>query len=125
MDHRYVDRLIRELIETGRDATLFEVGQILAKMASAPFDSSIIHVPKADRGIVYGGLLLGARSDAWTYHLVKRVVVERQWAVGTSAEQYLADLRAAVRHDEARLVVFKRRGGNMAATVTPTEQFML
>lgn len=77
-----------------------------------------------ERGTRYGGITLGARAEALTYHLVKRVVLEEQWSDGTTARQYLADLRAAVLHSSARLAVYARRGGDLAATVTPTDQVL-
>jgi hypothetical protein len=54
------------------------------------------------------------------FHLVKRVVVEEQWRDGTTAEQYLADLRRSIRAPAARLVAYADRGGAIAATITPT-----
>lgn len=93
-------------------------------MAVAPFDGQIVRVPVAERGVRYGGTTLGARSDALAYHLVKRVVLEQKWMVGTTANEYLADLSAAILHPSARLVVYARRGGHVAATVTPTDQVL-
>src|SRR5262249_7886528 len=51
----------------------------------------------------------------------QRVLVDRQWAVGTTAAEYLADLRSALRHPGAQLVIYDRRGGPIAATVTPVD----
>jgi hypothetical protein len=48
------------------------------------------------------------------YHLAKRVVLDHQWAFGTTAAQYLADLTAAVRDPRAQLAVYQRRGGHIA-----------
>jgi hypothetical protein len=50
---------------------------------------------------------------------VKRVLVEEQWIEGTTAAKYLADLREAVRSPDARLVVYRRRGGPLAAVLAP------
>lgn len=41
---------------------------------------------------------------------------------GTAAQQYVADLRQAVRSVTARLIVFERRGGFIAATITETDR---
>lgn len=60
------------------------------------------------------------RADSLTYHLVKRVVDERQWAPGTTAARYIADLRRAIRHPSSRLTIYTRRGGHIAATIVPT-----
>lgn len=56
------------------------------------------------------------------YHLIKRVVIERQWAEGTEFGEYLGDPRRAIRHPQARLAVYQRRGGILAVTITPTER---
>jgi hypothetical protein len=115
-----VDRLIRELIRTGRQATGAEVARIVERIATAPFGGSTVRVPVKERGARYGDLVLGTRADSLTYHLVKRVAIEQQWPDGTSGEQYLADLARAIRDPRARLAVFPRRGGSIAATITPT-----
>jgi hypothetical protein len=110
-----VDRMIREIIATRRPVLADETNAIVDRIASAPFDPRPdVPVPTPDRGLSYEGQILGARASALTYHLVKRVVSERQWAYGTSAEEYLADLRESARSPGARLAVYWRRGGHMA-----------
>ncbi len=78
------DRLIRELIGTKRAATAAEIAQIRGRMATAAFSREIRRVPRKDRGYSYQGHVLGAHADSLTYHLTKRVVIEEQWAHGTS-----------------------------------------
>jgi hypothetical protein len=112
--------LIRDLIHSGRAATPGEVEQIIKRMATAPFDESTVHVRLEHRGLTYQGATLGARADALTYHLIKRVVIERQWSHGTTATQYLDDLRRAIHNPAARLTVYGRRGGSIAAVLAPT-----
>lgn len=73
------DRLIRELIQTGRAATEDEIERIVERMATAPFDTRIVRVRVAARGVSYRGQTLGARADSLTFHLVKRVALDRQW----------------------------------------------
>lgn len=97
-----------------------EIDRIVERVATARFDRRVIPVPTTLRGQSYQGRALGAREDSFTYHLTKRVVDERQWAEGTTADEYLDDLRRAVRAPSARLAVYARRGGNIAATMTPT-----
>lgn len=116
-----VDRLIGDLIDMGRGATDEEVERILAHMANASCDGGQRNVRIRDRGVVYQGQVLGPTANSLTYHLIKRVVVEGQWTVGTVVDQYLADLQAATRSSAARLALYKRRGGTIAATITPTE----
>jgi hypothetical protein len=115
-----VDQLIRELIQTGRPATKDEVEAIIERMATASFEPRVTSVPVPERGITYDGYRLGARVPSLAYHLVKRIVLDRQWADGTTEEQYLEDLRRAARAPTARFVIYEHRGGHVAITLTPT-----
>jgi hypothetical protein len=47
-------------------------------------------------------------------------VAEAQWSEGTTAAEYLSDLRAAARRPDAALAVYSRRGGNLASTIART-----
>jgi hypothetical protein len=68
--------------------------------------------------MTYQGHTLGARASALTYHLVKRVVDEGQWTFGTTSAENLADLREAARIPDGRLVLYRRRGGDMAVVLS-------
>lgn len=114
------DRLIRYLIRTRREATPEEIERIVTRMAAAPFMGAV-HVPPRDRGLNYQGRTVGAREESLFYHLAKRVG-ERQWTEDTTEEQYLQDLRDAIRSPEASLVLYKLRGGNLAATLSPNQK---
>jgi hypothetical protein len=118
------DQLIRELVRTGRAATPNEVEQLVERMATAPFDTRVVRVRVAARGVSYRGQTLGARADSLTFHLIKRVALDRQWVDGTTADDYVHDLRRAVRDPGARITVYERHGGAVAAVVTPTEQIL-
>lgn len=120
MSQHPVDRLIRELIGSGQAATAHEIERIVERMATAPFEPGTRRVPVKHRGLTYLGHTLSDREESLFYHLVKRVLLERQWPEGTMASQYLVDLRRAVRDPAARLALYTRWGGAMAATVTPT-----
>jgi hypothetical protein len=109
------DALIRALLATERAATTAELAEILAHVAAAPFDPTVRRVPLKHRGLVYQGSVLGARAASLDYHLVKRVLVERQWAIGTTAAEYLADLGQAVVWPGARILVYDRAGEPFAA----------
>ncbi len=119
------DVLIRELIATRRAATAGEVATIVARMASAPFDERTARVGVVERSTAYLGHTLGAREDSLQYHVTKRVILEEQWAVGTTTASYLADLRRATGAPAARLLVYERRGGSIAATITPTDHVLM
>jgi hypothetical protein len=111
--------LIRDLIVTRRAASLIDVERIIARIASAPFDPRPdATIPTKDRGLSYQGVTLGDKAAALTYHLIIRVVGDRQWADGTTADEYVRDLHDAVRSMDARLVIYRRRGGHLAAIVT-------
>ena len=116
------DRLIRDLIETGRQATPEELEQIIERMAMAPFEPRIRGVSPEDQGIAYQGHVLGEREASLFYHLVKRVMVEEQWVHGTTADEYVADMRRVIRTPSARLVVYSERGGALAAALAPTAE---
>ena len=80
------DRLIRELIQTRRDGEANEIERILDRIATAEFDSRIVRVPVAERGVSYGNRRLLARDDSLFVHLVRRVVINQEWAMGTTAD---------------------------------------
>jgi hypothetical protein len=123
-DHRPgshpVDHLVQELVRTGRAATADEVERIGERIATATFGPSEVRVRPRERGLSYQGRALRTRDDSLFVHLVRRVVLERQWAAGTTADDYLADLRQAVRSPQRRLAIYLRRGGHLAATISPT-----
>lgn len=109
------------MIATSKEVTDEEIVQIIGRMAGASFDQGKRRVPTRYRGTRYRGRTLGSSAPSLTYHLTKRVVIEEQWAAGTTADQYVADLRQAVRSPSARLALYMRRSGAIAATVTPTD----
>lgn len=56
-------------------------------------------------------------------HLARRLR-ERQWAEGITEERYLDDLRRAIRAADARLALYMRRGGHIAAVVSDTARII-
>jgi hypothetical protein len=54
--------------------------------------------------------------------LVKRVVIEGQWAVGTIADQYVADLHAAARSENGQVAIYRHGTDVVAAVLTPTRE---
>jgi hypothetical protein len=90
------DRLIRELLRSGRPATTEEVNRIIQWMAVAPFPTATAHR--------------------------QRHTDDEQWAEGVTAEQYIDDLRRAIGDPNARLAIYVRRGGHMAAVLTDTDR---
>jgi hypothetical protein len=114
-----VDRLIRDLIRPGREASAEEVDLIVERIASAPFDSRLVAVSTELRGVTYRGRTLKSRDESLVLHLVRRVLVDAEWAHGTTEQEYEVDLRRAVRDPSGRLVIYARRGGHIAAVFAP------
>ncbi|MBA2596716.1 MAG: hypothetical protein H0V00_08855 [Chloroflexia bacterium] len=114
------DRLIRELIQTGRPAQQGEINLILERMATAPFDPRLVRVLTDELGLSYQNRIVQPHEEALYVHLVRRVLADEQWAFGVTQDQYLADLRRSIRIASARLALYQRRGGYIAATLTST-----
>lgn len=91
-----VDRLIRDLVRAEQHVTAPELRQMIDRIAQAPFPTA-------------------------SQHLAKRIA-EGQWTVGSSVAEYLADLRTAVQDPGARLLVYQRRGGSIAAVLADTNR---
>lgn len=114
-----IDQLLRELIETKRAATAEEITAVAAHIAAAPFESRVVAVPPKLRDRDVAGRRLGARAPSLDVHFAKRMS-ERQWTSATSAQDYLDDLRRAVRLTTARFIAYRRRGGYIACVVSAT-----
>lgn len=116
-----VDALVRELVRSRRPVAPEGIEDIVERIATAPFGPRDVRLCRVERGLIDDGPLLGNRANSLSVHRARRVLVDRQWGEGTSREQYLSDLRQAARSTRARLAVYARRGGNLAATVSPSE----
>ena len=92
------DRLIRDLLHSGRIATGEEIDQIVRHMAGASFPSETAHR--------------------------NRRTAEQQWADVTTVGQYVDDLRRAIVDPAARMAIYMRRGGHMAAALTDTARIV-
>jgi hypothetical protein len=112
--------LIRELIETRRGAEPVEIERILDRIATAQFDARAVRVPIEERGLAYGSRRLLPQDDTLFVHLVRRVVLDQEWATGTTANEYVQDLQQAARSRSVRLVIYTRRGGSIAGILAPT-----
>lgn len=116
------DELIREIIHTRRRASESEVLLILRRIGGAPFDPRRLAVHPNEQDRTYQGVTLGTREPSLSTHLVRRVLTDSQWAAGTTAEEYLEDLHATISARSVRLVVYERRGGNIAAILAATDE---
>ena len=57
-------------------------------------------------------------------HLARRIT-ERQWPPATTEQQYVEQVRRAARDETARIAIYARRGGNLAAILTQSERVLL
>lgn len=106
------------------DLTRAEAAQ--ARAAAANFASRQVKPDRRVIGREYQGRTIGQRENSLTAHAAKRVLAEEQWAPGTTPQQYLADLRAAAAHPQARVVQYERDGqqfiGILAPNTVPDER---
>ena len=118
-----IDALIVELIEAGRLATQDELSQIVAHVAQAPFASRPVRISPRLRGefVTVLGKRVAKRLPSVEFHLLKRVHLEQQWPVGTTARQYVADLYLAVRHPAVRIWTYEYHGEPMVGFLAPSQ----
>jgi hypothetical protein len=114
------DRLIRALLDTGRTANQNDLDTIRRRIAGAPFNVRPIAVPSSLVGHVYRGQVIPSVADSLSVHLWRRVLVDEQWAPGTTSADYLDDLRRAVREPGARLAIYLLRQSPQAIVVGPS-----
>lgn len=122
LSHHPIDILIRQIAAGEQGAREGDIERIIERIASAPFEPRGVTVPPDWRGLFYLGHEMTEYEPSLTFHLFARVVVNRQWAFGTTAERYLSDLRAAVRSAPARIAVYHRRGGTIVAIIADTKR---
>ncbi len=127
-DPHPADRLIHDLIAQPRTATEQEIRLITDRIASAPFSPDIQDVPVRDRGRSYLGITLGIQADSLTYHLFRRTVEEKQWAMGTNGGSIRAEPSSGGSRSAGASRALPavgdagRRGGNCATNRTLDSQ---
>ena len=119
------DRLMRRLIRSGRAATAMDDQQIEAqiaeRVAQAPLNTRV--VPAGDlSNTEYLGRTTKEQDNSDWVHLVKRVT-QKQWADGTTVEEYVADLRQAALAAK-NVVLSNQRGGNIVAFSVATNDII-
>jgi hypothetical protein len=121
-----VDRLIRDLLISGREPTPAEVQRVVERIASAPFNPREIAVDPDLIGRDYLGQRIPAHAPASLAHLWKRVLVDEQWAEGTTIDEYLADLRISMRDGQPQVMIAVIRdspsAGVLALNQVPAER---
>jgi hypothetical protein len=118
-----VDVLIRRVAGGTHHATAADIDQMIEGIATAPFDSRRVPVPVPLRGRQFLGQSLQPREPSLVVHLAQRVLGEGQWALQTTIDEYLNDLRRAVRA-ASRLAVYDRRGGLIVASISITAEIV-
>jgi hypothetical protein len=119
-----VDRLIVRIARGEVTAASADVDAIVQRVASAPFNRRPVRVPRLDRGLVYGNIVIGRIANSLELHLAKRVRGEHQWAEGTTTDEYLRDLRTAIQQETAQILVYERSGDIHAAAIATTSEIV-
>jgi len=116
-----VDNLITELISSGRQASTEELAVIIADAAKAPFATYWSRVPIELRELLAErGIVVPTRLPSLQRHLLKRIYGEEQWPVGTTAEQYIADLHQAVTHPVVQIWTYRYLAQPFAGFLAPS-----
>lgn len=102
----FVDRLIRDAVDQRRRLSPREVAQVLEHVRGARFETKPCKPDRALVGQAFLGVELRGKVPSDLVHVAKRVLKERQWPMGTTVEQYLADLHQAIAHPLAQLYTY-------------------
>ena len=78
-----------------------------------------MRITREIRGRNYLGHHISNREPSDIAHLAKRVLLDEQWAWGTTVQEYIGDLHRAAQHPSARLAVFAARGQRYAGIISP------
>jgi len=117
-----VDQRIRQIVAGSRSPSIEDVVMIQQRAASATFYRSEANTPNDLVGMqLPDGHVIGERERSIYIHLAKRIQ-QGQWDRSTSPEGYLNDLQAFTKRDDVQVLLYERRGGNMAAFIGPAPQ---
>lgn len=94
-----------------RSANEAEIQAIRDRLMGVGFLEEV-RIPPSSRGLTASGHTLGERANSLVHHLVRHIVLDEQWSAGTTPEQYLEDLRAAIEDGSARFGVGKPQGNS-------------
>lgn len=114
--------LIHTLIDSNRQATVEELRQIVAHVADAPFSSRPLKINRWLRQELEARDLdmPSEKLPSVEIHLLKRIHLDRQWPVDTTAEQFTADLHQAVQHPDVRIWTYRWLGEAFAGFLAPS-----
>lgn len=115
------DRLIAELLSGSRQAGPDDADRIAATIAGAPFSGRQVPVPSHLQR-VYNGRPVRPVESSLLVHLLRRMIDDEQWTMGTTEADYLGDLHAAASLPEAAIGITGGGGGNLAFVVADTHR---
>lgn len=98
-----VNQLLTELVQQRRQATDEQLTQIITHVATAPFVEAVLAVDE----LLWGGfwqfdvIAPGYQLPAVELALLRAIRLDQTWPEGTTVEQFLAELRTAMRDPQA------------------------
>jgi hypothetical protein len=108
-----LSQLIAELLESGREATDAEIGQLREHVARAGFDPEARErVRGRGAGIVWRGRTLRGRDvlPPAEAHYVRHVLKESEWPDSTTFGEYLESIDQIVRDDASGVFISRYQG---------------
>jgi hypothetical protein len=117
-----VAQLILTLIRTNRQATTEELQQIITTAAQAPFSSRPLKITRWLRQALEArGLRVPSEKlPSVEIHLLKRMHLDRQWPLGTTRDQFIADLHHAVQHPNVQVWTYRWLGEAFVGFLAPS-----
>jgi hypothetical protein len=116
-----VNDLMLDLMATGRQATSEELTAIIVHVAQAPFATYLSRVPTRLRQLLaQRGVAVPAKLPSLQIHLLKRIHDEQQWPMGTTTEQYVADLHYAVSQPNVQVWTYRYFGQPFVGFLAPS-----
>jgi hypothetical protein len=95
------------------------VDAIRHRISEAPFNTRPMSVQADLVGRMHLGRTIPPRAESLSVHLWRRVLVDEQWAPGTTSDDYLDDLRNAAREPGVRLGIYTLRQSPHAVVIGP------
>lgn len=105
------NRLIREAVTTQRRLTESEIKRIVLYVLTRPFSEHLVRAGPELEGLRWGDQVLtrNTRLPSSEQHLLKRTMIDLQWPPGISRDEYLEDLRRAIR-EAIEVYTYRYRG---------------
>ncbi len=117
-----IDLLIQTLILDNRRATDIETQQIITYVAQRPFASYPTRLTRWLRQelMTHGINISQDKQPSVEIHLLKRIYFDGQWSIGTTAEQFEADLHQSVQHPAVQIWTYRRLGEHYVGFLAPS-----